>query len=70
MEYKDNWETLKSFIQEASNMKVGDSGSGVKNAYLSVLKLMNMIENEETDGVHWEPNGCKFVKNVSILSIK
>lgn len=51
-------------------MNAGETGRGMKMAYLSVFKLMNMFEEDNVDGVHWDNKSCKFVKDVNILSIK
>lgn len=68
IEFKQNWYTLKEFVKQASNMNPGDTGSGMKKAYLMMLKLMDMIEDDGAEGVVCR-NGI-FKKEQNILSIK
>ena len=65
--FEKDWNTLKGYVKEASEMPAGDTGSGMKKAYLMVLKLMDMIEEGEDEGVV-----CRygvFKKEQNILSI-
>ena len=62
------WNLLKEKVQQASEMKPGDNVHGIKTAYRSVLKLMDMIEDGDfLDNVIFG-NGM-FKKVINILSL-
>lgn len=62
------WNLLKEKVQQASEVKPGNNGDGMKTAYRSVLKLMDMIEDGDfLDNVIFD-NGM-FKKVINILSL-
>ena len=62
------WNLLKEKVQQAAEMKPGDNVHGIKTAYRSVLKLMDMIEDGDfLDNVIFD-NGM-FKKVINILSL-
>lgn len=62
------WNLLREKVKQASEMKPGDNGHGMKTAYRNVLKLMDMIEDGDVlDDVVFD-NGV-FKKTVNILGL-
>ena len=55
------WNILKEKVQQASEMKPGDNVHGIKTAYRSVLKLMDMIEDGDFLDDAMFDNGMKTV---------
>ena len=68
MNDNSKWNLLKEKVQQASEMKSGDNGHGMKTAYRSVLKLMEMLEDGDLlDDIVFD-NGM-FKKTVNILGL-
>lgn len=55
------WNLLKEKVQQAAEMKPGDNVLGIKTAYRSVLKLMDMIEDGDFLDNAMFDNGMKTV---------
>ena len=68
MNDNSKWNLLKEKVKQASEMKSGDNGHGMKTAYRSVLKLMDMLEDGDLlDDIVFD-NGM-FKKTVNILDL-
>ena len=62
------WNLLREKVKEASEMPALENGRGMKIAYRSILKLMDMLEDgDELDDVVFDYG--VFKKNVNILSL-
>ena len=60
------WNLLKEKVKQAFEMKHGNNEHGIKTAYRSVLKLMDMIEDGDFLDDAIFDNG---IKTVNILSL-
>lgn len=68
--YKENWNQLKMFVNDACKMKAGDTGHGMRKGYHMIAKLMQLIEEGEAEGIAFDTSTGNFKKPVNILSIK
>jgi len=65
---EDNWKNLKTFVETGAKMNPHECGSGMKKAYINVLKLMNLIESgQDIDDIIFD-NG-NFYKKQNILEL-
>lgn len=70
-DYSKKWNLLKEKVKQASEMKPCEfvsCGHGMKTAYRSVLKLMDMLENGDLLDDIVVDNGM-FKKTINILEI-
>ena len=62
------WNLLREKVKKASEMPVYENGRGMKIAYQSVLKLMDMLDDgDELEDIVFD-NGL-FKRSVNILSL-
>ena len=70
-DYSKKWNILKEKVKQDSEMKPCEfvtSGYGIRTAYRSVLKLMDMLENGDLLDDIVVDNGM-FKKTINILEI-
>lgn len=64
----NNWDKLKNYINNAANTKPHENGHGKVSAFCEIKKLMELIENNEDEGIIIDNNTFKFEHtNASIV---